>query len=60
LEHIPRNEQQCVEQLLFFARGTAPSEEDHEDGYRAYHGDDEVHYVERRLPKLLFPESQGT
>jgi hypothetical protein len=57
LEHIPRDEQQRVEQFFFFAGGTAPSEKDEEDGYRTYHGDDEVHYIERRLPKLLHPES---
>jgi len=53
LEHVPRNEEQCIEQLFFFARGAAASEEYNEDGYRAYQSDDEVQDVERRLPKSL-------
>ena len=59
LEHVTCDEQQRVEQLLFFACGTAPGEEDNENGYRTYHCDDEVHYIERRLPKLLQPSRKA-
>ena len=60
LQHVPRDEEQRIEQLLLFAGGPTRSEEYNEDCHRAYQGDDKVQDIKRGLPELLHPQSQGT
>ena len=53
LEHVPRDEEERVEDLLLFARRAAPREGEHEKRQRAEGRHDEIEDVEWVFPELL-------
>lgn len=55
LEHVPRDEEERVEDLLLFARRAAPREGEHEKRQRAEGRHDEIEDVEWVFPELLIP-----